>query len=376
MRKVAYFSITATALALFILIPATVSAASVLDINSEIIPSGEVINDNLTFFSDSVISEDAVVNGDVSTFSGHLIVDGTINGDLTVFGGTVEINGTLDGDTIIMGGYLEYGEGAAVTGECVVFGSIKAKNGLGEVCNDHLEFNPEEMMDMLLLNVPSPFSPGATPDSDGVPAPPSPPELNFNDPFPTILGSLFSALFLGFIAYVIASAMPSRLYNVRDAVVHRTVASGGVGFLTAIASSSFFLLTSPIWFILFLALTIFFGLGLVLAGVAAIFVIGICLLGWTAIGSALGHQLSTNQKRRLHHNEPLLTAIGTGILSIALTILGNMSPFLSWMAIVGMFSVGLGGVVLTRIGKQAYPTPQITVDHDKVVKVMDTLPRD
>lgn len=374
MRKVALFSIAATVVALLLLIPATISAAEY----DETLPIGET-NEDLTFLENKrvLIPEGSVINGDVSSFGGHLTVNGVINGDLTVFGGTVLINGELLGDSVILGGELNYGESALVDGDCVILGKSERIGGNNNICNEHFSFDPEQIVNQMgffdEIEVPSP--PPLPPVSD-----PGSIDGDFNIDrsgggfFTSLFGTVFSALFMGFIAYVVASAVPSRLSNVREAITSRTVASGGVGFLTAIASSSLFLLTSPIWLIIFIALTLLFGLGLVLAILAGAFIIAISMLGWTAIGSAVGRRLAVINSRTFKHNDPLAAAIGTGVLSIGLTLLGNMTPFISWMAFIAIFSVGLGGVVLTRIGKQTYPT--LTLDQGKVSQVLDTLPRE
>ncbi|MEM7802182.1 MAG: polymer-forming cytoskeletal protein [Chloroflexota bacterium] len=375
MRKVALFSITATALVLLLFVPATISAAQY----DETLPIGET-NEDLTFFDNKnvLIPEGAVVNGDVSSFRGHLTVNGVINGDLTVFGGTVLINGELLGDSVILGGELQYGASAVVEGDCVILGKSQRLSDNENICQEHFSFDPEEIVNTMGIDIinelPSPVNPEAPPDPPFNGEFVSEPEVSTGGFFASIFGTVFSALFMGFIAYIIASAVPSRLSNVREAITSRTVASGGVGFLTAIASSSLFLLTSPIWLIVFIALTLLFGLGLVLAILAGAFIIAVSLLGWTAIGSAVGRRLAVINRRSFKHNDPLAAAIGTGVLSIGLTLLGNMTPFISWMAIVTIFSVGLGGVVLTRLGKQTYPA--LTLDAGKVSQVLETLPKD
>jgi hypothetical protein len=74
---------------------------------------GEVVNDDLYAFGDTVMVE-GTVEGDLVAFGTRVVVDGTVEGDLISAAQAVEVNGTVEDDARIAGQALVLGEDARV----------------------------------------------------------------------------------------------------------------------------------------------------------------------------------------------------------------------------------------------------------------------
>jgi hypothetical protein len=76
------------------------------------------------------------------------------------------------------------------------------------------------------------------------------------------------------------------------------------------------------------------------------------LFGWIALGLEVGRRIADVFK--VHWHDALLAGLGTLVLSLVVNGIGAV-PCIGWVApfLVGLF--GLGGVIITRFGSQAYP---------------------
>lgn len=185
---------------------------------------------------------------------------------------------------------------------------------------------------------------------------------------------VLAAFIVGAMGFFITSAVPARMYEMRTAVTHNPYMAGGIGMLTAIAGSSFLILTSWLWVPILVLLSFVCGIGLFM-GFAGIFYLGaMVLMGWITVGALFAGRF-VDQASPLNPNDPLIAALGTGTVTLALGLLAIPFPVITVLVISALFFVGLGGVVLTRIGKQAYPRIPGDVDQSKFRKVMDTLPK-
>ena len=163
------------------------------------------------------------------------------------------------------------------------------------------------------------------------------------------------------------------MFEVRHAVTHNPYIAGGIGMLTAVAGSSFLLLTSWIWIPLLVVLSFVCGIGIFL-GFAGLFYLGaMVLMGWITVGALVAGRV-VGERSTLNPNDPIIAAIGTGIVTFAFGMLSIPLPVLSILIVSVLFFVGLGGVVLTKLGKQTYPRLPNDIDQDKFNKVMGTLP--
>ena len=341
-------------LAFFVLLlPATAFAAE----SGDKIESGETINDDLTLYSDTTIEEGATVNGDVAVFGGKLELDGTVNGDLIVFAGDVEVDGSISGNIAVIGGDLEIDSDAIVSGSCILVGG--AMSGTHNCFNPvSSEFNLETLQDFATLGE------FPVPSAESVAIEPSE-AIGF---FSAAISMVFTAIVVGGIAFLVASAVPDRMYEVRSAVKHSPYSAGGIGILTAIAGSSFLILTSVVWIPLLAILALVCGLGIFLAFAGAFYLGAISLIGWSSVGALTAKRFIGQL------SDPVAAGVGTAAITFALGMLGFALPGLTGFLGFLIFSIGLGGVVLTKLGRQPYPAQPSLVNEIKINQVMSTLP--
>ena len=334
----------------------------------DIIRNGESVNDDLTLFEDTTVEEGAVINGNVTVFGGDFDSAGTINGDLTIFGGDVELEGVVKGNVAVIGGDLEIASEATINGECALIG--------GDIDIDadtHNCFNPvtselslDSFRNFATLGG---FAPGVTDSEVIVPE-------SSGSVLSAASSLIFMSLVIGGIAFFVTSAVPDRLFEVRSAVRRNPAAAGGIGLLTTIAGSSFLILTSVIWVPLLAVLTLACGLGIFLGFAGAFYLGVITIMGWTAIGALMAGRF-VDQSSRFNPRDPLVAAVGTGLLTLVMGLLGIALPGLTFTLTLILFSVGLGGVVLTKLGRQSFPKQIVELDgldSVKLKRVMDTLP--
>ncbi len=345
---------------LAVAIPTAVLASS----SGDKIENGQTVEDDLTIYNDMTIEESAVVNGDITLMGGELEMEGTVNGDILVFGGDVELTGNVFGELVVFGGDIEIHPDAIISGECALFGGTVDRT---DICLNPIsaDFSFASLNDFLTAGGPN------VPAAPSAPFPPS----ESGGFFSALMGMAFTALIVGTIGYFVTSAVPSRMYEVRSAVKHNPYIAGGIGMLTAIAGSSFLILTSWIWIPVLVVLSLVCGIGVFL-GFAGLFYLGaVVLMGWITVG-ALAAGRFVDQSSPLNPNDPLVAGIGTGAVTLLLGMLAIAFPVITSIIVSALFFVGLGGVVLTRIGKQSYPKFPDDMDRGKFDKVMQTLPVD
>lgn len=340
------------------LVPAAVRASD----SGDRIEGDEVIEGDLTLYESTTIEEGATINGNITVLGGDLTFDGTVTGNIIVFGGDVDISGEIVGQLIVFGGDISVTPGAVLGGECALVGG--AVSGTARCLNPiSAEFNASTLTDFLIGNnlraTPVELEPAQISESSGI--------------FVTAFSTLVTSLILGAMGYFITSAVPSRMYEIRSAVQHNPYIAGGIGMLTAVAGSSFLILTSPIWIPLLVFLSLICGLGVLLGLAGTFYILAMMLMGWITIGALLAGRV-VDQSSPLNPNDPMVAAVGTGIVTLAVGILAIAFPVLTGFLIGILFFVGLGGVILTRIGKQPFPRLPRDIDQSKFVKIINTLP--
>ncbi len=315
-----------------------------------IVGEGETINNEVIIFDDNLeINEGSTVNGDVVIFGGNALIAGNVTGDIVLFGGNLEMTETAvnDGDCVIIGG--NFTNSTDMSCHNVMAGTPDFLNDIPGIPEFNADFNPE-----IEIDVPTPVS-----NSNG---------------WVEMIGS---TIMMGILAFVIASFIPNQLTRIQSTVKQKTVVSGTVGVLTAVAVPSLIALLIPVSIILTFVCVGLLGYPIIF-GLAVGFGVSL-LIGWVAMGSMLGDRLA----RMLQMDDarvPLITALGTATLTLLMGLLGNI-PFVFGEGILAgvLASVGLGATVLTHFGTKGYPrvmaAPSATVlDAEKVTAVMDTLP--
>ena len=86
------------------------------------LPAGEVVDDDLFIFGETVVV-DGTVNGDLFAFGNTVVVNGTVNGSLFSGAQTVTVNGTVSGSVYTGTSYTQIGSSAEI-GRNLFFGGF------------------------------------------------------------------------------------------------------------------------------------------------------------------------------------------------------------------------------------------------------------
>lgn len=304
-----------------LLIPSTALAAGAdSELNDEYVlgenftlESGEVLDEDLFIFGGNVdLEEGSVVEGDIWLTGGNLVVDGEVEGNIRATGGTVDLGDTavVGGDIQVLGATLSQEPGATIEGEV-------ERDAPGP-----FRFSPRSW-DIPVIGR-NAFSPLA-------------------DFIRNVLGVIFGSALLAALAIVVVMFWPRYVDRISNTVVAQPVISGGLGLLTIFVS---------IFVLGLLAITIILSPISLLGGIILVVLV---TLGWIAVGYELGKRLETAFKAEW--SIPVTAGLGTLMLSLIANGLTAI-PFLNcitWIIPFVIGTVGLGAVLLTRIGTQSYP---------------------
>lgn len=332
-------------------------------------------------YFDTVVEEGETINNDVIVFDGDLEIQesATVNGDVIVFNGDAEVDGTVNGDLVIFNGDLDAGQQAAIHGDCVLLnGGVDNRSSSAISCTN---IEGADLPGLANVIPAIPVVPDI-PDIPDVPdAPPVPPVVETRGPshagsaFADFMRTIASSLLLGGLAFVVASAFPNHLLRVKSTIRKKPVASGFVGFLTALAVPIVVAILAVISAVLTIICIGLLGFPIILLILLA-FVAAIAM-GWVAAGTWLGQRLFQSSERSL----AMKAALGTFILTFVLGLLGIMSG--GWLeGLLGILitSIGLGAVALTQFGRRPYVEHEEPAaadeDADKISIVLETLPDD
>jgi hypothetical protein len=246
-----------------------------------------------------------------------------VTGDVVVVGGTLRSSGEVSGSLIGVGGLLTLEEGALVAGDVVILGAqLDREPGvriLGEVVNT---FNGP-----LSFDFPGQVSPG---------------RVNIGlDPVFSFTWFVFRAFLWAALAVLVLLFAPRYTERVSAAALSQPVAAWALGLLTVVVA--------PV-VVVILVVTII----LIPAAALAIFALAaLWAFGLVALGLEVGRRLARTLKQDW---APVAQAsVGTLVLVVLLNGIQAVVPCVGWLfpAMVGM--LGLGAVLLTRLGTQAYP---------------------
>jgi len=294
--------------------------------------SGETLNGSLVVIGGVVsLEEDSSINGDVVVFGGNLTVRGEIARNLVAIGGvvTLEETATVYGDLVAPASVFRRLEGAQV------FGQIITDSG-------SLDVQIPDMPDVPHLpdlpDIPD------TPDIPSLPDVPTNPFTVFDQvtyalsPITNILWGIVRAFAFSTVAIVVVLFLPEHTKRASEAIVSNPILSGGLGILSliiAIPLMIIFIITivGPILISMILCLGLF--------------------LGWIAVGLEVGRRITDALSREWGY--AIQAGIGTFAISI---VIGSISlvlwDFISILLIIGICSMGLGAVLLTRFGMREY----------------------
>lgn len=269
------------------------------------LPAGESVANLTVVGGNAVLEEGSTVVDTVTMIGGNLTIKGVVAKNIHIYGGQLTLGDTavVNGDIYIGGGNLTRAEGAQVEGDVSR--------------TTELPFN---------FNLPK--TPVIT--------------------LPRYLSDLGRQLFgfgmqtvgLAVLAMLVMLFAPKVTERAGDAALARPWAAGGLGLLVAILTPPLLIgftitvIGIPITFLLLVAVSI------------------LLTFGWIALGLEVGKRLAL----AFHQNWSAVVSAGLGTLLLALVANGiGLIACVGWVvpAVVGF--VGMGGVLLSRFGTQAYP---------------------
>jgi len=295
---------------------------------------GGLLDGRVIFGDDFTLASGDTLTGDLVVFGGNVEIeeDGTIQGDMVVIGGNVTLDGIVSGSTVIIGGSTTMSDTAVVKGDLVTVGGSLTRDPGSEVEGE------------VVTNIPAPdirIPDIQVPDVTNPPTPPTPPDVNFDfNPLGNFFRMFGTAIAVSLLAMLASLFLQPQIERVSQAVVGQPVIAGSIGLLTGVMS--------PLIFVI-LAITIILIPVMVLAAAALALA---WLFGMIAIGSEVGERFT----RAINQTwaPPLTAGMGTFLMMLVVGGIG-MIPCVGWLATSLVALLGVGGVVLTLFGTQAYP---------------------
>jgi hypothetical protein len=252
-----------------------------------------------------VVLDGGRVDGDIIIIGGAVTIEGTVAGDIRQLNGRLELSDTarIDGDVIVNGGAIVRADGAAVDGV------VRTSDGEGQIRFDGWE-------------------PGSFRRSP----------LNG-------LWDLFMLAAAAALAALASLLWPRQIEVIGRTITAAPVMAGGVGLLT-------------IGVVVPVLVVAAFTLILIPVSLAAAAVLGAAgVLGWIALSAQTGRKIGEIAGR----DWPPALAAGAGALLLGLVFAGlNRIPCLGWSMQAAIWMVGLGAVVMTRVGTQSDPEAAVT----------------
>ncbi len=281
--------------------------------------------DKIIFGGTYTLNSGESLEGSLVVLAGVALLepDSQVTGDVVVVGGTLRSSGEVSGSMIGVGGLLTLEEGALVGGDVLVLGAqLERQAGariLGEVVNT--------FSGPLSFNFPGQASPGRV-------------TIGLNPIF-SFTWFIFRAFLWAALAVLVLLFAPKYTERVTAAALSQPVVAWSLGLLTVVVA--------PVVVILLVATIIFIPVGaLVIFALAALWAFGL-----VALGLEVGRRLARTLKQDW---APVAQAgVGTLVLIVLVNGVQAVVPCVGWLfpAMVGM--LGLGAVLLTRLGTQPYP---------------------
>lgn len=284
-----------------------------------------LLDDEIVFGGTFTLESGETLDGDLFILGGiaTLEEDSEVNGDVVLMGGTLEIGGNIDGNVLAIGGFVDLKSSAFVGGDVNVLGAHLEREP-GARVGGSVNYN-------LRGQFPLPFAGGVrVPWVD----------LRFS-PVVDVIGFIFRTFLWAALAVLLVLFLPNQTERTAQAAVSQPVVAGALGFLTVVVA---------VPLLIVLAITIIMSpvslLGAVLLVIA-------WAIGLIALGLEIGRRLT----QMLNQNWPPAVSAGMGTFVLILVMNGGkeLIPCIGWVIPVMVGTLGLGAVLLTRFGTQAYP---------------------
>lgn len=281
--------------------------------------------DKIVFGGTYTLASGETLDGSLVVLGGAALLEpgSRVSGDAVVVGGTLRSSGEVSGSVIGVGGLMTLEEGALVNGDVVVLGAqFDREPGvriLGEVVNT--------LNGPLAFNFPGTARPGRV-------------DVGLTPVF-SFTWFIFRAFLWAALAVLVLLFAPKHTERVTAAALSQPVIAWALGLLTVVIA--------PVAIVI-LVMTII----LIPAGALVIFALAaLWAYGLVALGLEVGRRLA----RALKQDWAPAAQAGAGTLVLVVLLNGIQAavPCVGWLfpAMVGM--LGLGAVLLTRLGTQPYP---------------------
>jgi len=305
-----------------------------------------VVNQDLT------IQKDETVEGDVSVTGGNLIVYGQVQGEVVVIHGNADVEGSVDGDVSVTDGNITLGPDSSVAGDVqALLGRVDRDPGAkveGDIRAPSL--NLSGISNDVVIAPVAPGKLNVKPASSQLSTQPA----SFFDRVIDFFGKgLVSLLFL-VLGMVVVGLQPKRVQIASMTLESEPGPSLVVGAILA-------LLLFPV------AIVLSFALFVSIVGIIFIpvlwFLVGVgVLLGFVTVSGWLGrlifdanHPTSALTNHRVMLDVVLGMAVVLGATFIPSVLAGSGVTVLMVLLIYFASSVGLGAVILSRVGTLVPP---------------------
>jgi hypothetical protein len=279
-------------------------------------PNRLVIGGTLTLEEGEILDEDlTILGGNVTLEQGS-----SVTGNVQLLGGRLEVNGHIEGEILAAGGFLSLGSTAEVEGDVTLAGAVLDRDPGAVIGGELVSETNIPFTDTRFDAVWSPW------------------EWWLNSIW-NVFWFLGVAFALAALAVLVMMFFEKQTENMTRTVVKQPTVSGGMGCLTIVVFPLALVVMILSICLLPVALVALLLLGVVLA------------LGWVALGYEVGRRLAT----LLHQDwaAPIDAGIGTFFLVVSAGLL-NIIPCIGWIFTVAISALGIGAVLLSRLGTQDY----------------------
>lgn len=295
----------------------------------------ELYDDQIVAGFPFILSEDDVIEGNLIVFGSTASTEpgSLVEGDVVVFGGIVTLDGEVEGTVVGIGGVVNLNENAVVDGDLITLAAALNKDPAAEVYGNVVDTSVVPAFELVPQTFTFPTLPSFDPGfSSGVYT------------LSRVFWFLFRTLLWGALAALVVLILPKQTGEVSNTVTKQTLLSGGLGLVTIIIA--------PVVLLILLITCIFSPVSLIGGFVIAV----AWIFGVVAIGYEIGRRIAKASER--DWALPVLAGIGMiGLAFIVDGIVLLVPPVgILLRGLVGI--VGLGAVLLTRFGTQAYPAEE------------------
>lgn len=281
--------------------------------------------DKFIFGGEYTLKEKQTIQGNLIIFGGKVTLEeeSLVKGDIITFGGTLSCNGTIRKNIVAMGGSIDLKEAAVIEGGISLLGT-------------HLDRADTALVEGTIKEGQA----GALQWSarDGVQLPEF--EVNLS-PLTEALQVLLQSFLWAALAILVVLFLPHQTERAAQTAFAQPLIAGGLGLMTA--------LTLPIVLVALMITIILIPASLLgFLALIATWAFGVISLG-SEVGRRIGEAFKQNWAL------PVAGGVGTFVLTLLVNTVASVVPCIGVSIPLLIGSLGIGAILLTRFGTQAYP---------------------